>query len=222
MAKTKKFSIRYFSPKMEIPLCGHATLAAARVMLERLSDKRITFVNREQVELVVSRSGKMLVMEFPVFETASADASPQMLAALGIEFVSGCVYNEETKILLLEIESCQTLEELSPDFEALVRSSNSINGVLVTSVSNKEDYDYCSRYFWPWSGTNEDPVTGGIQTFLASYWGEKLKKKRMRTIQLSERTGWMEVELTRTPDAQEKVLIHGQAFIFLSGEICID
>ena len=120
-------------------------------------------------------------MEFPIYKTKPQDTPNELLIALGIENVINSEYNNETKILLLEIEDCKILNNLTPDFEKLKKSHNSINGVLVTALSDKSNYDFESRYFWPWSGTNEDPVTGGTHTFLAKYWGERLNKKKMNS-----------------------------------------
>lgn len=120
-------------------------------------------------------------MEFPIYQTKPDTAPKELLNALGLEKVENVVFNEETNILLLEIASCETLQNLKPDFEALFKSHKSINGVLVTSISNKKNYDFESRYFWPWSGGNEDPVTGGTHTFLTKYWGDKLNKTRMNS-----------------------------------------
>jgi len=105
---------------------------------------------------------------------------------------------------------------LSPDFAKLKRSHNSINGVLVTAQSTKENYDFESRYFWPWSGTNEDPVTGGTHTFLTKYWGVRLNKTKMNSFQCSQRTGFMEVELVRN-----KLIIKSEAQIILKGSLQI-
>ena len=109
------------------------------------------------------------------------------------------------------------LHNLSPNFEQLELSHDSINGVLVTATSHRKGFDFESRYFWPWSGTNEDPVTGGTHTFLAKYWGTRLKKKKMKSFQCSERTGFMEVELI----GNNKMTIKSNAQIILKGELII-
>jgi PhzF family phenazine biosynthesis protein len=211
-----KYSIRYFSPKMEIPLCGHATLASAQVLFEKYPVvHRFHFVTIENVDLLIARDGEMIAMEFPVYDTIPAEAPTQLLHALGINMIVNSVYNDETKILLLEISDSKVLEKLTPDFEALYRSHHSINGVLVTAPSNKDGFDFESRYFWPWSGTNEDPVTGGTHTFLAKYWSEKLHKTKMKSFQCSERTGYMEVELLN----ERKFIIRSKARIVLEGKL---
>jgi predicted PhzF superfamily epimerase YddE/YHI9 len=124
------------------------------------------------------------------------------------------VFNEETNILLIEIAESQELAGLEPDFVALYKSHNSINGVLVTAASGIDGFDFHSRYFWPWSGTNEDPVTGGTHSFLTKYWSQRLGKTKMKSFQSSKRTGSMEVELI-----DGKLLIQGKAVIILEGQI---
>lgn len=92
-----------------------------------------------------------------------------------------------------------------------------INGVLVTALSNQDGYDFESRYFWPWSGTNEDPVTGATHTFMAKYWGNKLNKSKMKSFQCSERSGLMEVELLN----EKQMTLESKAQIVLKGELRI-
>ncbi len=213
LPKPGTFSIRFFSPKKEIPLCGHATLASAKVVAEMYQLERIEFVNIQSLTLGASVSDGGTTMSFPVYETCPAEAPPELLTALGIESIENVVYNEETNILLLEIVDPDELVNLSPDFEALYRSHDSIDGVLVTAPGEC-GYDFYSRYFWPWAGTNEDPVTGGTHTFLAPYWSKKLGKKEMRSFQCSRRSGFMEVEV-----AEAGLRIRGQAVIVFEGEL---
>jgi predicted PhzF superfamily epimerase YddE/YHI9 len=112
-------------------------------------------------------------MEFPVYDTIAATIPPGTLAALGLEKVVNTFYSPKNKIIGLEISDSILLAKLMPDFNALVHSYDNINGVLVTARSSDAEFDFHYRYFWPWAGTNEDPVTGGVQTFLAKYWGGK-------------------------------------------------
>ena len=216
LASDSAFAIRYFSPKMEIPLCGHATLASAKVIFSVHKLKEVHFINIQDLDLFAKELDGQIVMEFPVYETRPADAPPALLAALGVKAIKNSVYNEETNILLLEVADAEELAGLDPDFLALQRSHNSINGVLVTAPSEKDGYDFHSRYFWPWSGTNEDPVTGGTHTFLAKYWASRLGKTRMKSFQSSKRTGFMEVELVA-----DKLRIQGQAVIVFEGRLAI-
>lgn len=210
------YAIRYFSPVMEIPLCGHATLAASKVLFEKFPQiETIHFENINGLEIEIKRNGHIIEMQFPVYDTIPQNVPDKLLVALGLKEIVYSAYNRETNILLLEIDSSDKLKSLTPDFEKLKRSHDSINGVLVTARSQQLGYDFESRYFWPWSGTNEDPVTGGTHTFLTKYWGERLNKKIMNSFQCSARTGFMEVELM-----DEKTLkIRSEAQIILQGAL---
>lgn len=211
-------SIRYFSPKMEIPLCGHATLAASKVMFKKGKElSKLHFVNRDNLDLIIERNGEEIEMKFPIYSTVAQSAPKELIVALGLKTVVNSEYNSETNILLLEIENSNVLAQLKPDFAQLLKSHNSINGVLVTAKSTKQDFDFESRYFWPWSGTNEDPVTGGTHTFLAKYWSKRLNKTKMNSFQCSERTGFMEVELISTT----QLIIKSKAQIIFEGKLII-
>jgi PhzF family phenazine biosynthesis protein len=207
--------IRYFSPKKEIPLCGHATLAAAKVLFSTQNLDLLRFITIEGIELMVKRSGKSLFMDFPLYEIQPAEAPAALLAALGIEETIRVAYNNETRILLLEIQGTDALRALTPDFAALEKSHTGINGVLITAQAT-DSYDFHSRYFWPWSGTNEDPVTGGTHTFLAPYWATRLRKNRLRSFQSSARTGFMNLQLQHG-----KVIIEGKAVLVLEGNLLV-
>ena len=211
---TETYTIRYFSPKKEIPLCGHATLASAKIIFKNTGENEIHFITGSKVDLFIKRRGDEIVMEFPVYDTIDAEAPPAMLQALGLTEISNSVYSEKNKIIVLEITDTNLLAGLQPDFNALVNSYNGINGVLVTALSTDGIYDFHYRYFWPWAGTNEDPVTGGVQTFLTKYWAERLGKNKMKAYQSSARTGYMDVELQAG-----KVLIASHAVIVLEGEL---
>jgi PhzF family phenazine biosynthesis protein len=210
------FNIRYFSPKKEIPLCGHATLAASKIIFELYPNSTIRFVTGENLELEIKKEQDFIVMSFPVYDTEPLATPAKILEALGIESVMNTAYSPKNKIVLLEMEDAQQLAALQPDFAALVNAYENINGVLVTARAVDDQYDYHYRYFWPWAGTNEDPVTGGVQTFLAKYWSKRLLKKHMTAFQSSSRTGFMKVELQ-----EDKVLIYGKAVKFLEGTLSI-
>ncbi|HVZ57670.1 MAG TPA: PhzF family phenazine biosynthesis isomerase [Chitinophagaceae bacterium] len=208
------YSIRFFTPKKEIPLCGHATLAAAKVIFENRAVETITFQNREHVRLPIARKERRIVMEFPVYDTQDVVVPPALTAALGIDQLVCARLSPRNGIILLEMEDPARLARLQPDFQALVNSHSGINGVLLTARSRNPNYDFEYRYFWPWAGTNEDPVTGGVQTFLTRYWAEILHKNTLRAFQSSFRTGSMVTELRR-----DKVLIYGEAVIVLEGTL---
>jgi len=206
-------TIRFFSPKKEIPLCGHATLAAAKVLFNSTTENEVSFTTVQNIELLVKRRGEDLEMSFPVYDTVAATVPDALLQALGIDEINNTAYSPNNKIILLEISDAELLKKLDPDYIALVKSYSGINGVLVTAKS-ADDYDYHYRYFWPWAGTNEDPVTGGVQTFLAKYWAERLGKNDMKAFQSSARTGYMHVSLH-----PEKVLITSRAVIVFEGNL---
>lgn len=213
LAEESQYSIRYFSPKMEIPLCGHATLASAKVLFEKTNHQEIHFKTIQGLDLIIYQSEGDIVMQFPAYDIQPDEAPDALLTALGLNEVINTAYNAETQILLLEISYSQKLAALKPDFQALTQSHQGIHGVLVTAEGH-DHYDFHSRYFWPWSGSNEDPVTGGTHTFLAPYWASRLNKKRMKSFQSSARTGFIEVELLD----DQKMLIRGSAVITFEGK----
>lgn len=208
------YPIRYFSPKTEIPLCGHATIAAAKVLHERSGLSELTFRNINELDIPVSITEGAIRLTLPAYQTQQAQAPEALLDALGLTQVVNVAYNSETNILLLEIRDPDELRMLEPDFEALSRSHSSINGVVVTAPSKEGGFDFHSRYFWPWSGTNEDPVTGGTHTFLAGYWAERLGKQTLRSFQASRRTGSLQLQLF-----DNMLWLTGHAVIVLSGRL---
>lgn len=208
------YSIRYFSPLQEIPLCGHATLASSKVLFEKSNWKSIQFRTHSGIELNVNQVDDRIEMAFPVYALAADKAPDAMLKALGVKEVSYAGFNSETNILMLEIESAELLKDLAPDFGALKDSHETIHGVLVTAAGNDE-FDFHSRFFWPWSGGEEDPVTGATHTFMAKYWADKLGKSILQSFQASKRTGQMEVEIT----SDHSLLIRGAAVLVLEGEL---
>jgi len=213
----KSFAIRYFSPKMEIPLCGHATLAAAKALFHQNPDwTQVEFQTQEKLRLIVKRQGNLLAMGFPRYNTEPVDNPVSLIKALGLSEVQNHVYNRETKIILLEIASPNELRKLKPDQTTLLAARQDINGVLITAPSLQPDYDFESRYFWPWSGTLEDPVTGGTHTFLAPYWANKLGKTELASFQCSTRTGEMKISVHA-----DSLTIYGEAVVVFTGTLLL-
>lgn len=202
---------------MEISLCGHATLASSKIIFDTTTLQNIIFINCENVELKIGKVNDKIVMQFPVYETTEIDVPKPLFDAIGIDKAVNTRFSPDRKIILIEIDNSTTLANLKPDFLALVNAYSGINGVLVTAQSNSHDFDFHYRYFWPWAGTNEDPVTGGIQTFLTKYWATKLNKTKLNAFQSSLRTGMMTTELL-----EDKVLIYGDAVTVFEGELKID
>lgn len=215
LEKSGTFAIRFFSPKTEIPLCGHATLASTKVMFEQSGRSEAHFTTVRNVDLFVRENSGRIAMTFPLYETRVADVPDALLDALGLPDVISTVYNAENNIVMLEIKNPEALRALNPNFDKLQKSHQGINGVLVTSPG-LAGYDFYSRFFWPWSGTNEDPVTGATHTFLAPYWAEKLGKKKLKSFQCSERTGFMDLEIL-----DSALVISGDAIIIFEGKLRI-
>ncbi len=207
------YSIRFFTPKMEIPLCGHATLASSKIIFDTTNLAQISFFNCEDVELKIEKRDEKIVMQFPVYDTEEIEVPDVVLKALGIKEKVNSRFSAKNKIILIEIKGTETLAKLQPDFQALIHSYSGINGVLVTAKSDDSLFDFHYRYFWPWAGTNEDPVTGGVQTFLTKYWAIQLNKHKLKAFQSSERTGMMTIELL-----EGSVLIYGEAVTVLEGD----
>lgn len=210
------YSIRFFTPKIEIPLCGHATLASSKIIFDTTSLDSIKFINCNNVELIIEKAGDKIKMQFPIYETEEIEVPLMMLNALGISKIVNKRYSPNNKIILIEIESAIELANLQPDFAALINSYTGINGVLVTTISDSESFDFHYRYFWPWAGTTEDPVTGGVQSFLTKYWSVKLNKTKLTAYQSSLRTGTMSTELLR-----DKVCILGEAVTVFEGQFIL-
>ena len=207
------YSIRFFTPKIEIPLCGHATLASSKIIFDTTSLDTIRFINCENVEFFIEKAEDKIKIQFPVYDTEEVEVPQKMLDALGITKIVNKRYSRKNKIIMIEIKSAHELVNLKPDFTALLNSHTEINGVLVTAISDIENFDFHYRYFWPWAGTNEDPVTGGVQTFLTKYWALKLNKTKFNAYQSSFRTGIMSTEII-----EDKVFIFGEAVTVLEGQ----
>ncbi|SFT48937.1 phenazine biosynthesis protein PhzF family [Algoriphagus locisalis] len=212
---TGEFGIRYFSPVQEIPLCGHATMASSKALFNEFPELHtITFHTKLAGDLtVVQRNGK-IEMSFPLHPTEACEYDTEISKTLGITEVKDSRYNAFHNMLLLQMESSEDLERLQPDFSKLKTIDTVLSGVLVTAESSRADFDYEYRYFFPWSGADEDPVTGGVQSFLAKYWSEKLGKSTLKAFQCSSRTGSMEVEIKAN-----SVSIFSNAVIFSSGAL---
>lgn len=210
-----EYSIRYFSPVMEIPLCGHATLASSKLVFDKHKHiVELKFFTHQNIELIVTKKANQIEMQFPVYSTIPKLAPIELVNALGLKNFINSEYNKETNILLIEIEDVNILRSQSPEYGPLKSSYQGFNGVLITAKSDKKEYDFESRYFWPWSGTLEDPVTGGTHTFLTPYWSKRLGKNKMQSFQCSKRTGSMEVEII-----ENVLFIRSNAFIVMKGEL---
>ncbi|MBI9035689.1 MAG: PhzF family phenazine biosynthesis protein [Bacteroidales bacterium] len=205
------FEIRWFTPAVEVDLCGHATLAAAYVLFKYYSyeEDKITFYSRYSGELIVEKDGDKLTLDFPT-DTISEVKTPQKLVnAFGK--TPNMTFKGKTDYLMV-FSSQKQIENLHPDFEELATIGG--RGVIVTAPG--EETDFVSRFFAPQVGINEDPVTGSAHTTLIPYWSKTLNKKKLSARQLSKRQGDLICE-----DCGDRVKITGNAVTYMIGEILI-
>lgn len=202
-----RFRLRWFTPTTEVNLCGHATLATARVLFqyENNVNTKLVFETRSG-ELCVTRCGDDCVMDFPLYPSSPADPSEFtdiIKTTVGNLPVQEVYLSAKTKKLLIRLaDTCDrsALSNLKIDPIALQRSESTgkVKGVIVTMIGSSKHqpgYDFYSRYFAPWFGISEDPVTGSAHTVLGSYWAEKLGKRKLLAYQCSSRGGEMELEV---------------------------
>jgi PhzF family phenazine biosynthesis protein len=205
------YGIRWFTPLVEVPLCGHATLASAAVVMERLEP------GREQVifgsasgPLVVTRSGGGYVLDFPARYSQPAPIPVGLVEALGLEPVEflANAYN-----YLAVLADASLVRGLAPDLVALGTLDRP--GVIVTAPGD-QGFDFISRYFAPAKGIPEDPVTGAAHCMLAPYWSDRLGQREFHAHQASPRGGDVTVRLTG-----DRVELEGSCVFYLEGQITI-
>jgi PhzF family phenazine biosynthesis protein len=207
------FRLRWFTPTVEVDLCGHATLASAHVLWEQGElgpEEQARFYTRSGLLTAERRSG-LIELNFPA-EPAQQVSEPQDLAAaLGI---SPLWVGRNRMDYLVEVAGEEQVRNLKPDF-ALLRTLGG-RGVMVTSQASTGPYDFVSRFFGPATGIDEDPVTGSAHCCLGPFWGERLGKTELLGYQASARGGAVRVRLSG-----ERVYLGGQAVTTLRGELLV-
>ena len=223
-----EFGLRWFTPTVEVNLCGHATLATSAVLLHRLGNPRheLRFRTKSGVLRAV-RSGEEVTLDFPLNPCRhiehTSDIQPLITSAVGSTPIQDVQYSPSTKKLLLRFPDSFTradLENLQVDPQALKQIPQrepEVKGVILTARGTGE-YDFISRYFAPWVGIPEDPVTGAAHTVLASYWSQELGKRRLVARQCSARGGDVRVEVG---EEAGRVHLSGLAYIVLEGKLKI-
>ena len=202
------YRLRWFTPTTEVPLCGHATLASAAVVMERLEPRRNKVVfHSVSGPLTVNRANGGYVMDFPARPSAPVSTPPGLAEALGVVPVEVLV---NTFNYLALLERGQDLRALAPDMAALARLDRI--GVIVTAPGDGV-HDFVSRYFAPAKGIPEDPVTGAAHCMLAPYWAERLGKTVFRAWQASRRGGEIVCRLVG-----DRVELEGSCVFYLEGE----
>lgn len=197
------FSIRYFTPSTEVPFCGHATLAASKLALDRMGLPKVEFITHHQLTLSAVVEGDSIAMKFPLYPTEEFLPANALYEALGIHEPGTTRFAKDVNMLLIELPNSDELRGLKPDFGKL-RAAGSFNNVIVTARSYDNEFDFYSRCFCPNIGIDEDPVTGAAHTVLAGYWSKKLGKKEMKAYQLSKRGGYMDLSIVGDTELKVK------------------
>jgi PhzF family phenazine biosynthesis protein len=205
------YALRWFTPRVEVDLCGHATLASARalVAMGKLADGATTSFSTRSGILKISARGKQFELDFPATPATPAAPPAGLIESLG----AAPIFAGQSKFdFLLELESEAALRALAPDFKSL--AAVGCRGVIATAKSSAPEFDFVSRFFAPAVGIDEDPVTGSAHCCLATYWTAKLNKTKMVGFQASARGGVVHVELRG-----DRVLLGGEAVIVAEGEL---
>jgi PhzF family phenazine biosynthesis protein len=213
----RSFSLRWFTPKTEVDLCGHATLATAAVLFHevKIPATEVFFETRSGTLTTRLNKGRIL-LNLPSHETTPYHPSQDFLDAMGISDYISAHFSEKAGDLLILLQNEEGLRNLKPDFERMksIKTGDRIGGVIVTSEGHGP-YDFVSRFFAPWLGINEDPVTGAAHTVLGPYWSKVLGKNEMLAYQASRRGG----ELTVKVLSHGRVELIGKAVIVSKGEL---
>jgi len=204
-----QYEIRWFTPTVEVDLCGHATLAAAFVLFnyENHGGSHIRFYSPRSGILTVNRNGELLTLDFPTDVFNPIAISQEILDCFNTTPHSA--FKGKTDYMLVFHKEAE-IKSIVPAMENIARLSG--RGVIITAKGDTADF--VSRFFAPQSGINEDPVTGSAHTTLTPYWAKQLGKNNLTAIQLSDRRGYLQCTYLN-----DRVEISGMARLYLSGEI---
>jgi PhzF family phenazine biosynthesis protein len=206
------FQLRWFTPTVEVDLCGHATLASAHVLWneQKSPGTEIRFSTRSGI-LRALRHKDTIELDFPITPEEPAEAPTGLAEALGIapRYVGQSRFD-----YLMEVESEAILRRMSPDYQRL--AAIPVRGVIVTSRSADPQFDFVSRFFAPASGINEDPVTGSAHCCLGTFWQKRLGKNEFLAYQASARGGVVRVRLVK-----DRAILGGKAVTAARGELVV-
>lgn len=205
------FNLRWFTPAIEVELCGHATLASAHILWEQgflPADQQARFYTQSGL-LSAVRKDSWIEMDFPAVPEKQTDVPEGLLKALG---VPARYVGKNRFDMLIELETAEAVRQMAPDF-GLLRSISG-RGFIVTSRSDSSQYDFISRFFAPAAGVNEDPVTGSAHCCLGPYWAKKLGLKELTGYQASARGGVVRVRVR-----DDRVYLSGQAVTVMRGTL---
>lgn len=208
----KGFHIRWFTPELEIDLCGHATLASAYVLYHFLGYKESSIIfYSKSGELQVTKKDSLLQMNFPSWMPILKTEYPdELLKGLGIANPVAVYKNRD---YIVELQNENEIQQVRPDFSLLHKID--VIGIVITAPG--KEVDFVSRFFAPGAGVNEDPVTGSAHSQLIPFWSEKLGKRKMQAKQLSKRGGTIYCEQLN----EERVLMGGSCVFYMKGEIML-
>jgi PhzF family phenazine biosynthesis protein len=205
------FDLRWFTPKVEVALCGHATLAAAHALWQQgLANpaQEIQFSTQSGI-LNAARRGDGIELDFPLAPEQTAEPPADLLPALG---VTAKYVGKNQFDYLVEVESEAELRQMSPDFARL--KNVAVRGTIVTARSSDPRFDFVSRFFAPAVGINEDPATGSAHCCLGDFWHKRLGKNDLRAFQASARGGAVRVRVQG-----ERAFLGGKAITVAKGEL---
>jgi PhzF family phenazine biosynthesis protein len=206
------WQLRWFTPAVEVDLCGHATLASAHTLWEtgRLEPDEVARFHTRSGLLTARRVSDWIELNFPANPPGPVETPAGLLDALGL---GSAVYVGRGKFdYLIEVTGEGALRAIQPDHNRLLQLQ--VRGVIVTARPSSDSYDFISRFFAPGAGINEDPVTGSAHCTLGPYWAEKLGRNELRAYQASARGGELRVTV-----AGDRVRLAGQAVTVLRGEL---
>jgi PhzF family phenazine biosynthesis protein len=217
IGKGNLFSLRWFTPEVEVDLCGHATIATSKVLFDEFNIKEQYIKYETKSGLLTSKKkDEKISLDFPIDKALDFNLTQDILEAMGIRSYSKAIIGEKTRKLVIEVKDKENIINLKPNFEILksLKFKSDVKGIGVTCRGN-EKYDFISRYFNPWAGINEDLVTGSVHTLLANYWSNKLNKMDMNAYQASNRSGEISLKLLEN----DRVKLSGETVIVLRGEL---
>ena len=211
MRKGEGFEIRWFTPVVEVDLCGHATLASGYVIFNHTdyTAGEIVFMSRHSGELRVRKEGRKLFLDFPADKFSLCGSLPEIVQCIGR--LPAEVYRGKTDFMAV-LGSEEEVRRVQPDFKAIEKLD--ARGLMITAPG--DSVDFVSRFFAPQSGVAEDPVTGSAHTTLIPYWSGRLGKTTLTARQVSKRGGSLECAYL-----PPRVIIGGEAQLYLKGEIYI-
>jgi PhzF family phenazine biosynthesis protein len=209
--KNDKYEIRWFTPEVEVDLCGHATLATSHVLFEHENYKDdVIILDSKSGPLSVKKENDFLILNFPTDKIEKADTPIEHIKGFGKKPIE--TYKGISDYLLVFPDQAD-IENLNPDFSILSKAEP--RGIITTAKG--KSVDFVSRFFAPQIGIPEDPVTGSAHTTLTPYWAGKLGKTELTAMQLSKRKGWLKCKLLG-----DRVEIAGRATTYMIGKIYID